>query len=75
MTTRVLSVLFAALLAALGGIGVTPAAAAPTCASLASLALQDTTITAAQPIPAGTYTAPMVKSLTICRRFAGSRQL
>jgi tannase/feruloyl esterase len=38
-------------------IGVTPAAAA-TCASLAGLALPDTTITAAEPIAAGTYTAP-----------------
>jgi len=33
-------------------------AAAVTCANLASLTLPDTTITAAQPIPAGTYTAP-----------------
>jgi feruloyl esterase len=48
---------FAALLAFALGIGVTPAAAA-TCAGLASLVLPDTTITAAQPIPAGTYTAP-----------------
>jgi feruloyl esterase len=45
------------LLASLVGIGVIPAAAA-TCASLAGLTLPDTTITAAQPIPAGTYTAP-----------------
>jgi len=50
-------VLPTALLGALGGISVTPAAAA-TCASLSSLALPDTTITAAQSIPAGTYTAP-----------------
>src|SRR6202035_4825975 len=33
-------------------------ASAATCASLAGLALDDTTITAAQSIPAGTYTAP-----------------
>jgi feruloyl esterase len=39
------------------GIGATPAAAA-TCADLASLDLPDTKITAAQPIPSGTYTAP-----------------
>ena len=45
------------LLASLLGIGTTPAVAA-TCANLASLTLQDTTITVAQPIPAGTYTAP-----------------
>jgi feruloyl esterase len=51
------SLLSAALLAALGGIGATPAAAA-TCASLAGLTLPDTTITTAQPVPAGTYTAP-----------------
>ena len=38
-------------------IGTTPAAAA-TCASLASLASPGTTITAAELIPAGTYTAP-----------------
>jgi len=46
-----------ALLAAPSGIAAKPAAAA-TCASLAGLALPDTTITAAQPITAGTYTAP-----------------
>ncbi len=46
-----------ALSAALLGVGATPAAAA-TCASLAGLALPDTTITDAQSIPAGTYTAP-----------------
>jgi hypothetical protein len=50
------SLLFGVLLAAFVGISTTPAAAA-TCASLASLAFPDTTITAAQPIPAGTYTA------------------
>ena len=46
-----------ALLTALVGVGATPAAAA-TCASLAGLTLPATMITAAQPIPAGTYTAP-----------------
>lgn len=46
-----------ALLTSLVGIGATPAAAA-TCASLATLALPDTTITAAQSVAAGTYTAP-----------------
>jgi feruloyl esterase len=45
------------LLTALGGTRATPAVA-KTCASLAGLALPDTTITAAQPVPAGTYTAP-----------------
>jgi feruloyl esterase len=48
---------FLALLTLPLGIGVTPAAAA-TCASLAGLALPDTTITAAEPVAAGTYTAP-----------------
>ena len=51
------TVLATILLTALIGTGATPAAAA-TCASLAGLALPDTTITAAQSIPAGTYTAP-----------------
>jgi feruloyl esterase len=46
-----------ALLALPLGIGATPAAAA-TCASLAGLRLPDTTITAAEPVAAGTYTAP-----------------
>jgi feruloyl esterase len=50
-------VLSAALLTALVGTGITPAVAA-TCASLAGLTLPDTVITAAQPIAAGTYTAP-----------------
>src|SRR5271165_385062 len=54
---RAASVLSAALLTSLVGIGATPAAAA-TCASLAGLVLPDTTITAAQSIAAGTYTAP-----------------
>src|SRR5215469_14761829 len=45
------------LLAAAVAIGAAPAAAA-TCASLAGLALPDTTITAAEPVAAGTYTAP-----------------
>ena len=53
----VASVLSMASLAALLGIGAIPAAAA-TCASLAGLMLPDTTITAAQSVPAGTYTAP-----------------
>jgi feruloyl esterase len=45
-----------ALLTLLVSIAATSAAA--TCASLASLALPETTITAAQLVPAGTYTAP-----------------
>jgi len=53
---RATSVLPAALLALLIGLGATPAAAA-TCASLATLALPDTAITA-QSVAAGTYTAP-----------------
>jgi feruloyl esterase len=51
-------VLFTALLSLLAGIGATPAWAAATCASLANLMLPDTTITAAKPVAAGTYTAP-----------------
>jgi feruloyl esterase len=51
------SVLSAGLLFSFLGIDATPAAAA-TCASLAGLKLPDTTITAAEPIAAGTYTAP-----------------
>jgi feruloyl esterase len=51
------SLLSTALLTLLVGVGATPAAAA-TCASLAGLALPDTTITAAQSVAAGTYTAP-----------------
>jgi feruloyl esterase len=47
----------AALLTSLVCIGATPAAGA-TCASLAGLVLPDTTITAAVPVAAGTYTAP-----------------
>jgi len=46
-----------ALLTSFVGIGATPVAAA-TCASLAGLALPDTTITVAEPVAAGTYTAP-----------------
>jgi len=46
-----------ALLVLLFGIAATPAAAA-TCASLADLRLPDTTITIADPVAAGTYTAP-----------------
>jgi feruloyl esterase len=44
-------------LSLIAGFGATPAAAA-TCASLAGLALPNTTITAAEPVAAGTYTAP-----------------
>ena len=50
-------VLSGALLTSLFGVAATPAAAA-TCASLFGLELQDTTITAAEPVVAGTYTAP-----------------
>jgi feruloyl esterase len=50
-------VLSAALLTSLVGISAIPAAAA-TCGSLARLGLPDTTITAAQSVAAGTYTAP-----------------
>jgi feruloyl esterase len=46
-----------ALLTWLFGICSTPVAVA-TCASLAGLAVPDTTITAAEPVAAGTYTAP-----------------
>jgi feruloyl esterase len=49
--------LAAALLTSFVGIDAMPAAAA-TCVSLAGLTLPDTTITAAQPVAAGTYTAP-----------------
>jgi hypothetical protein len=51
------SVLSAALLTSLIDTGATSAAAA-TCASLAGLALADTTITAAESVAAGAYTAP-----------------
>jgi feruloyl esterase len=54
---RIQKLFSAALLISLVGIGATPAAAA-TCASLSGLALPDTTITAAEPVSAGTYTAP-----------------
>jgi feruloyl esterase len=50
-------VLSTALLASLVGIAGTPAAAA-TCMDLRDLTLPDTAITAAEAIPAGTYTAP-----------------
>jgi feruloyl esterase len=50
-------VLPAALLISLFGIAATPAAAA-SCASLTGLALPDTTITAAQSVLTGTFTAP-----------------
>ena len=52
------SVFYPALLVAPLGLGATPTLAAATCASLGSLALPDTTVTAAQLIPAGTYTTP-----------------
>jgi feruloyl esterase len=55
--SRSASLTIGGLLAAFAGIAATPAAAA-SCASLASLKLPDTTITAAQLVPAGTYTAP-----------------
>jgi feruloyl esterase len=51
------SALSTALLTLAVGIGATPAAAA-TCASLAGLMLPETTITAAESVPAGTYKAP-----------------
>ena len=54
---RAASVFPAALATSLLGIGATPAAAT-TCASLSNLALPQTTITAVQSVPAGTYTAP-----------------
>ena len=47
----------ASMFASVVGIGAAPAAAT-TCASLASLALPHTTITVAQSVQAGTYTAP-----------------
>src|SRR5215469_12276876 len=55
--------LYVALLISLVGVDATPAAAA-TCASLVALSLPDTTITAAQSIPAGTYTAPNGQTFT-----------
>src|SRR5260370_2302923 len=54
---RAASILSTALLTSLVGVGTTPAAAA-TCASLAGLALPETTITAAQSVVAGIYSAP-----------------
>jgi feruloyl esterase len=54
---RTVGLFFVALLASPLGLGVPPATAA-TCASLAGLALPHTTITAAQSVAAGTYTAP-----------------
>ena len=47
----------AALLISFVSVDAMPAAAA-TCADLARLALPDTTVTAAEPVAAGTYTAP-----------------
>jgi feruloyl esterase len=49
--------LFLTLIGSSFGIGA-PQAAAATCASLATLRLPDTTITSAQSVPTGTYTAP-----------------
>ena len=60
---RATILLSVALLISSVRIGVTPAAAA-TCASLARLALPDTTITAAEPVAAGSYTAPDGEVLT-----------
>ena len=54
---RAVSILSTVLLTSLFGVAETPATAA-TCASLAGLALPNTTITAAEPVAAGTYTAP-----------------
>jgi len=54
---RVAGLFSVALLASSLGIGVTPVVAG-TCGSLAGLVLPDTTITAAEPVAAGTYTAP-----------------
>ena len=54
---RIQNLLSAALLTSLAGVGATSAAAA-TCESLSGLVLSDTTITAAEPVAAGTYTAP-----------------
>src|SRR5215469_11786322 len=54
---RAANLLHTALLISLIGIGAMPATAA-TCASLAGLALPDTTITLVEPVPAGPYTAP-----------------
>src|SRR5215472_3683958 len=51
------AVLATALLASLVGTGAMPSAAA-TCASLKNLMLPDTEITAAEPIPTATLTAP-----------------
>jgi len=51
------NLLWVALLISLFGINATPADAT-TCASLRRLELPDTTITAAEPVGAGTYTAP-----------------
>jgi feruloyl esterase len=55
--SHIQNLLSAALLTSLAGVGATSAAAA-TCESLSGLVLSDTTITAAEPVAAGTYTAP-----------------
>ena len=54
---RAANLLCLALPISLVDVGAAPAAAA-SCASMAGLALPDTTITAAEPVAAGTYTAP-----------------
>ena len=54
---RAAGLLFLTLIGSSFGIGA-PQAAAATCASLATLRLPDTTITSAQSVPTGTYTAP-----------------
>src|SRR5215470_16516465 len=54
---RTAGLFFLMLIGSAFGVGAAPAAGA-TCASLALLKLPDTTITAAQSVPAGTYTAP-----------------
>jgi feruloyl esterase len=56
------SVIFITLIAIALGAGRT--AAGSTCASLANLAFADSTITAAQPVAAGTYTTPDGKVFT-----------
>jgi hypothetical protein len=57
------NLLSAALLTLLVGVGSTPAAAR-SCASLGGLVLPATTITVAQSIPGGTYTAPNGQAFT-----------
>src|SRR5262249_10900140 len=54
--TKAYGILFTALTASL--IGASATAVGDSCASLVNLTLPDTTITAAESVPAGTYTAP-----------------